>query len=132
MFADRIVPGVAGAATLMGAGFVIIGQAIFNPFADMAERMLGGGVLFVAAYLIVRWTFRLLGEVRSMAADDREAAVGREKLAAERETKLLERLQHMSDQNAELNAQLAGERQMRVALEQSGLAERRRHSKGTD
>jgi hypothetical protein len=109
----------------MGAGFIIIGQAIFNPFADMAERMIGGGVLFVAAYLIVRWTFRLLGEVRSMAADDREAAVEREKLAADREDKLLERIRQMSDQNAELNAQLAGERQMRVALEQSGLSERR-------
>jgi hypothetical protein len=109
----------------MGAGFIIIGQAIFNPFADMAERMLGGGVLFVAAYLIVRWTFRLLGEVRSMAADDRDAAVEREKLAADREDKLLERIRQMSDQNAELNAQLAGERQMRVALEQSGLSERR-------
>jgi len=125
MLVDRVVPGIASAATLMGAGLIVVGQAVFDPFAETLERVLGGSVLFTAAYLIVRWTFRLLAEVRSMAVDDRKAAVEREKLAADREDKLLERLQHMSDQNAELNAQLAGERQLRVALEQSGLSERR-------
>lgn len=118
MFTDRAFPAVASAATLVGASIVVLGQAVFNPFADTVERMVGGSVLLAAAWLIIRWTFRLIREVREIAEDERNAA-------KEREAQLLARLTASHAQLAEVNAQLSQERQLRLSLEQMGLKDRR-------
>ena len=105
----------------------ILAQSIFDPTAQVVEKVVGGSILFAVGWLVIRWTFRLLREVRDIAADDRAASVEREKIAAEREKLLLEQLSNQGKINAELNAQLFTERQMRTALEKSGLTERRRN-----
>lgn len=97
---------------------MVIAQAITSPFAETLERLLGGGVLVVAAWLIIRWTFRLIGEVRAIATEDRKYAEAREKM-------LLDQLSAANEQLAELNAQLTSERQLRLSLEQLGLRDRR-------
>ncbi len=110
---EVILPKLGGAATLFGAGTVVIAQAVFDNFAEPLERVIGGSVLFAAAVLIVRWTFRLLNEARESAAADRKA--------------YLEREARLTDQLAELNAQLLQERQLRMSLEAMGYENRRRN-----
>lgn len=111
MIPERVIPSFATAGSLIGAAVVVFGQAIFDPSTAWSERVIGGSVLLLAAGLIVKWTFRLIKEVRVISAEDREASLKRESL-------------HMQ-QIAELNAQLAAERRMRLSLEQLGLTNRR-------
>lgn len=108
---DRIIPGFALAATFTGMGFVMLGQAVFDPFAVAAERIIGGSILIVAATLIVRWTFKLWTDTRDALREDREAAAERERL--------------LIQQIAELNRQLVAERQLRISLEAAGVVDRR-------
>ena len=108
---DRIVPGLSLAATFVGMGFVMLGQAVFDPLALAAERIVGGSILVVAATLIVRWTFRLWTDTRDALREDRDAATERERL-------------HLQ-QITELNRQLVAERQLRISLEAAGAVERR-------
>jgi hypothetical protein len=114
----RVIPAIASAASLVGATFVVVGQAVFDPLAATAERLIGGSVLLAAAWLIVRWTFRLLREAREFGAEDRRASIEREKL-------MLEQLAQATGQIAELNGQLVAERHLRISLERSGLSDRR-------
>lgn len=132
-FADRILPGLTTAATLIGASVTVLAQSLFDPTAQIAEKVVGGSILFAVGWMVVRWTFKLIGEVRAIAAEDRSAAVEREKIAAERERLLLAQLQKQNEVNAELHAQLTTERQMRVSLERAGLIEHRGSGReGTD
>lgn len=108
---DRVLPALGLAATLVGMAGTMLAQAVFDPFAAAAERIIGGSIIMVAAILIVRWTFRLWQETRETAAADREAAMERERLY----------LQQISD----LNNQLIAERQLRISLERVGLIDRR-------
>lgn len=117
MFLDIVGPRLGAAASLFGAGAVVLGQAVFDTFADPVERIVGGSVLFGAAILIVRWTFKLLTEARAQAQADREA--------------FLQREAQLIDQIAALNAQLLTERQARMSLEAMGYEDRRkRYSDG--
>lgn len=112
------MPGIATAGTLIGAAIIVLAQSVFNPFADAIERVLGGSLLLGAAYMIVRWTFRLLQEARETASADRDASLEREKL-------LITQLANATEQLAEVNAQLTAERSLRISLEQRGLTDRR-------
>jgi hypothetical protein len=112
MLLERTVPGISLAAAFIGASVVVLGQAVFTPGAEAVERIIGGSLLVTAAYLIVRWTFRLLHEARQTAAEDRKL--------------LLDHLDKANQQIAELNTQLHAERSLRVSLEQRGLEDRRR------
>ena len=118
MILSRVVPGVATASLLIGSAIVTLAQGVFNPTAEAVERTVGGVTLVVAAYLIVRWTFRLLQEAREQAAEDRDAALKREEL-------LLAQLATTAEQLAEVNAQLVRERELRLSLEKRGLTDRR-------
>lgn len=115
---DRVLLALSAVGTLIGASFVVLSQAVFSPFADTIERVLGGSVLLAAAWLIIRWTFRLIREVRAISKDDREAAVDREQM-------LMGQLAETNKQLSEVRAQLSAERQLRLSLEQLGLKDRR-------
>lgn len=115
---ERLTPGLTTAATLFGAAFTILGQAVFDPFAGAAERLVGGSMILAAAYFIARATLRLFRESRLAAEEDRKAALAREEL-------LVKQISQLTSQLSETNAQLAKERQLRLSLEQMGLSDRR-------
>jgi len=110
---SKLIPAMGLAGSLIGSAMVLFAQAVANPIADSAERIVGGSLLAVAAALIIRWTFRLVGEVRAIAAEQREAA-------EKRESQLLAQI-------SEANRQLNAERQLRISLEQRGLEQRRKN-----
>lgn len=115
---DRVLVGIATAGTIMGMALVTVGQAIIDPTATAIERYAGGGILLVAAVLIVKWTFNLITVVRDNADADRGTSLAREKM-------LLDQVANLVGQVSTMNAQLATERALRVSLERAGVQDRR-------
>ncbi len=97
---DRVISPFAAAAALFAAGFVVVVQGVLDPTADTIERIIGGTFILVAGTVGFRWAYQLLKAVR--------------------------------EDNTELRTQLTSmttkyekERDLRMSLEESGLADRR-------
>ncbi len=97
---DRVISIFAAAAALFTAGAVVVAQGVLDPTADTIERIIGGTFILVAGTVGFRWAYQLLKAVR--------------------------------EDNTELRTQLTGmtlkyeqERDLRMSLEESGLADRR-------
>lgn len=116
---ERILPGVALAATFIGGSIVIVAQGIFSPVADSLERIIGGSFLAVVAWLVVRWTRGMLSDVQKLREKENDAALKREQL-------LISQLADSTQMIAELNAQLLAERKLRLSLEEKGITDRRK------
>lgn len=143
---ERVVVAIATASSLMAAGVVVVAQGVLDPQALTWERFAGGSVLIVAAALIVRWTFKLIREVREGAKEDREAWAAdrkalseqltneRQVLAQEREAWSEERRDILAQLDsarvlvAEQAAVLERERELRLSLERLGVHDRREPS----
>jgi hypothetical protein len=142
---ERVVIVVASAATLMGAGVVVVAQGVLDPQAVTWERLVGGSVLVLAAVFIARYSLVYIREIRTGAKEDREAwakdrgllsgqliqmnvllAAERDAWAAER-ADILHQLEKSRDLLTDMAAQLERERDLRVSLERSGLTDRRSH-----
>lgn len=130
----------------MAAGVVVVAQGVLDPQALTWERFAGGSVLILAAALIVRWTFKLIKEVREGAKEDREAWADdrkalseqlsneRQVLTKEREAWAAERRDILAQLEssrvliAEQSAVLERERELRMSLERLGMHDRREPS----
>lgn len=115
---ERVLLAVATAATLIGAAIWNLGQSVLDPSAELIERILSAGGIITAAWLVVRWSLRLISEIRETARLDREGAL-------EREALLVKQLELTVGQLAETQGQLAAERTLRISLEHAGLPQRR-------
>lgn len=130
----------------MAAGVVVVAQGVLHPEALTWERFAGGSILIVAAVLIVRWTFKLIKEVREGAKEDRDAwaedrralttqlTTERQVLTQEREAWTTERRDILAQLEssrlliAEQSAVLERERELRMSLERLGVTDRREPS----
>lgn len=140
---DRVVVGLTTAASMMGAGVVVIGQSIFDPEAVTWERVVGGSVLIFAAIFIARYSITYIREIRNGANEDRKAwaddrkalteqlTAANQLLGDEREawakerSDILEQLDASRLLIAELSAALEREKDLRASLERAGIADRR-------
>jgi hypothetical protein len=116
---DKVVGITVLAAGLFTSSLLIVGQAVFDPTAEVVERVIGGSVLLATGWVVVRWLFRLLNAIR----DDSEAT--RQMLESER-TAWKEERDSLRVMLTEARSQYESERQLRLSLEEKGIVDRRR------
>lgn len=107
----EILYGSMAATGFVSAGMTIVAQTMFS--GGNIDGILAGGVLIAVGGLIVRWLFRLLGEVR--VDNDR----------------LREQISSLESRLAEETAKYDRERQLRISLEEYGIQDRR-HGHGVE
>lgn len=140
---ERLIITVGTAASMVSAAVIVVAQGILDPTAETWERYVGGSILVVAAVLIVRWSFRMIRTIqevnsaeRGQWAEDRTAMltqlealnqmIAGERVAwADERRAILEQLDAARAHVADLSANLARERDLRVTLERAGVADRR-------
>ncbi len=108
---DRVISVFASAAALVGAGMVVVAQGVLDPTADNMERFIGGTFILVAGTVGFRWAYQLLKAVRE---DNTELR-----------TQLTSMTTKYEKQLTSMTTKYEKERDLRMSLEESGLADRR-------
>lgn len=108
-----------------GVGFGVAMLQFVTGDSVVGEIVAGGSV--ATAFLVGRWSWKVLKEAKAIADADRDAALARERLLREENATAWQAIANLRAKLAQTEDRLASETRLRLALEEAGVKDRRHY-----